>query len=267
MSKTENKFADVPIRIKGWGYIIIVFLMAIASEFLMSVFIAWVSFQALWEFSKMFLFKEKYLILQIGLPLFQWFLLLFFPLYEKYIIGAIFLGLLTILYIHFSRKENSKKKIMLLSIVIVLFTFPHLFFIRSADNGLYLLVFLVVITEMNDIFQYLCGKIFGKHKILPSISSNKTLEGFLGGMLLTMIFSIILGQFLFPKVPILSLVFIGLCLNCFGFLGDIFVSFLKRKAKVKDTGNLIVGHGGLLDRMDSLLLNSVLFYHGIKYIF
>jgi phosphatidate cytidylyltransferase len=102
----------------------------------------------------------------------------------------------------------------------------------------------VVVTELNDVFQYLMGKFFGKRKITPHISPNKTLEGLIGGIFLTVILSNILGFFLL-KTDFSINTILGIALGISGFFGDIFMSYLKRKTNVKDTGNLLPGHGGI----------------------
>ena len=125
-------------------------------------------------------------------------------------------------------------------------------------------IFLVVTTELNDIYQYLTGKSLGKRKILPQISPNKTIEGFAGGLLLTPLLSIGLGTLLRLPISMFTLAIIGLAISFFGFWGDVTFSYLKRRAGVKDTGTLIPAHGGLLDRIDSLLYNCIWFYLWIQ---
>ena len=127
-------------------------------------------------------------------------------------------------------------------------------------QGVLWLIFLVVVTELNDILQYLTGKAFGKRKILPKISPNKTIAGFLGGLLLSPILSMAIGSLLDLPISLLSLALIGFFLSFWGFWGDVTFSYLKRRAGVKDTSTLIPGHGGLLDRIDSLLFNCIWFY-------
>nr|WP_256602797.1 phosphatidate cytidylyltransferase [Sphingobacterium multivorum] len=144
--------------------------------------------------------------------------------------------------------------------------FSHLAFIRSikmdgiAFLGLKLIGYIVVLTELNDVFQYLMGKFFGKRKIVPRISPNKTIAGCVGGIGLTIILSNLLGYFLLPFQNFLYFSLFGLFFGILGFWGDVLFSYLKRKAGVKDTGTLIPGHGGLLDRIDSLIFNAPLFY-------
>ena len=106
--------------------------------------------------------------------------------------------------------------------------------------------------EQND-GHSLTGKAFGKRKILPKISPNKTIAGFLGGLLLSPILSMAIGSLLVLPISLLSLGLIGFFLSFCGFWGDVTFSYLKRRAGVKDTSTLIPGHGGLLDRIDSLL--------------
>ena len=151
-----------------------------------------------------------------------------------------------------------------LSLVIVLVVYPHLTFLRMLPQGWLWVIFLVVTTELNDIFQYLTGKSLGKRKILPKISPNKTIEGFAGGLLLTPLLSMGLGTLLGLPISMFTLAIIGLAISFFGFWGDVTFSYLKRRAGVKDTGTLIPAHGGLLDRIDSLLYNCIWFYLWIQ---
>lgn len=140
----------------------------------------------------------------------------------------------------------------------------HLALIVNLDvpstTGVRLILLLIITTECNDIFQYLTGKMFGKRKIAPKISPNKTVEGFLGGLILTPVLTNLLGWFLLPERSILFYTLLGLGIAFFGFCGDLFISRIKRRAGVKDTGRLIPGHGGLLDRVDSLIFSAPLFY-------
>ena len=258
MKPEENKFADVPIRVKTWVYIIIVFALGISHPLAMIFFVVWIGMQSFFEFSRMFKLPAKPEKLSLFIGTLQLLLLYFFDI-KSYFLYSSILGILVLSY--FLVLKVSSKQIMglLIALAVCLFAFPHLLSIRSSTNGLSSIIFVVVVTELNDVFQYLMGKFFGKHKIVPRISPNKTLEGFVGGVLLTIILSNILGFFLL-KTDILTNILIGMALGISGFCGDIFMSYLKRKAEVKDTGNLLPGHGGLLDRMDSLIFNAPLFF-------
>ncbi|WP_408095936.1 phosphatidate cytidylyltransferase [Peredibacter sp. HCB2-198] len=156
------------------------------------------------------------------------------------------------------------------SAMLTIFSLSHLAYMLSlpektgytAGNG-GMILWLVLITECNDIFQFTWGKLFGKHKILPSVSPNKTVEGFLGGVISTVALGYALS-FLLPidsmKAAILSLI-----LAFAGFMGDVTVSAIKRDLGIKDMGSTIPGHGGIMDRIDSLAFNALICFHLIRY--
>lgn len=121
------------------------------------------------------------------------------------------------------------------------------------------ILFLFCLTAANDVFQYIWGKLIGGPKIVPKISPNKTWAGFVGGILTTSLLGIAL-QFLTP-FNLQEAFLVGLSLGIAGFAGDILVSAIKRDLKIKDTGDLIPGHGGALDRLDSLVLTAPVFYY------
>ena len=102
--------------------------------------------------------------------------------------------------------------------------------------------------------------------MIPSVSPNKTVEGLLGGALTTTVIAIFLAPVLTPLVPAHA-VAAGLMIGFGGFIGDVTISALKRDLGVKDSGTLIPGHGGLLDRIDSLLFTAPLFFHFMKYFY
>lgn len=111
-------------------------------------------------------------------------------------------------------------------------------------------VFILIWT--NDTFAFLVGSLIGKHKLLERISPNKTVEGFFGGMVFTFLVSIIL-TFKFVDLTWVEWLVIAAIVSVFGVLGDLIESMFKRQAGVKDSSNLIPGHGGFLDRFDSVI--------------
>lgn len=119
--------------------------------------------------------------------------------------------------------------------------------------------FLLVITAFNDVAQYLVGKPFGRHRIAPRLSPNKTWQGLAGGTLISALLAFWIGQQLqlAPAVPLLLL---GGALAVGGFVGDLAFSALKRQAGIKDFSNLLPGHGGMLDRIDSLMFTAPLLW-------
>lgn len=258
MKPEENKFADVPLRVKTWIYIILVFALGISHPLAMALFVSWIGLQSFLEFSKIFKVPVNPVISSIFIGISQFYLLFYFNI-ENYLLYSSLLGIFVLLYFLLIKASAKQLYGVSIALLVCLFSFPHLLWIRNSTHGISAIIFIVVVTELNDVFQYLMGKFFGKHKITPQISPNKTLEGLIGGVFLTIILSNILGYFLL-KTGILTNCILGLILGVSGFLGDIFMSYLKRKTDVKDTGNLLPGHGGLLDRVDSLIFNAPLFF-------
>ena len=120
-------------------------------------------------------------------------------------------------------------------------------------NGLLLLAIFIFIW-VNDTGAYLVGSRWGKRRLAPRISPKKSVEGSIGGLLLVLLSAVILRLLLFPELSWLRILLIAAVVAIFGTIGDLFESSLKRRAGVKDSGKLIPGHGGILDRIDSLLL-------------
>lgn len=123
-----------------------------------------------------------------------------------------------------------------------------------------LLLFLLLLTEINDVGQYCSGKLMGRHKVIPKISPNKTVEGLAGGVVITTAVAAIAAPYLTPLVWY-EAAGIGFVLALAGFAGDVTISAVKRDLKLKDSGTLLPGHGGILDRVDSLTFTAPLFFH------
>ncbi|WGM40937.1 phosphatidate cytidylyltransferase [Caulobacter sp. NIBR1757] len=123
-----------------------------------------------------------------------------------------------------------------------------------------LVLMLLVATEFNDVAQYVWGKTLGKHKIVPTVSPNKTWEGFIGGWVSTALLIWFAGPYLTPLSGV-GLFTVAVTLPLAGFAGDVTMSAIKRDIGIKDTSHLIPGHGGLLDRIDSLTFTAPLYFH------
>jgi phosphatidate cytidylyltransferase len=128
-----------------------------------------------------------------------------------------------------------------------------------------LLFFLVVIVQLSDVLQYVWGKLLGKHKIAPVISPSKTWEGFIGGTLT----ATLIGTSLWWATPFTMWQTMGMAfiITVMGFLGGLTMSAIKRDAGVKDWGSSIQGHGGVLDRIDSICFAGPIFFHLTRYFF
>ncbi len=124
---------------------------------------------------------------------------------------------------------------------------------ETRDAGLVYIFYSLFIIWATDTGAYFTGRAIGKRKLWPEISPNKTIEGFVGGIVCAVIVSILFGLLTKMNVPILSLSIVTLFLSVFGQVGDLVESALKRHYQVKDSGNILPGHGGILDRFDSLL--------------
>jgi phosphatidate cytidylyltransferase len=128
-----------------------------------------------------------------------------------------------------------------------------------------LLLFLVLVVQLSDIFQYVWGKLLGRRKIAPLISPNKTWEGFIGGIAT----SVAVGTGLWWLTPFspLQALFVSLAISLMGFAGGLTMSAIKRDRGLKDFDSTIEGHGGILDRMDSLCFSAPLFFHLTRWMF
>ncbi len=126
------------------------------------------------------------------------------------------------------------------------------------------MLFLVLLTEANDIFQFLWGKTFGRRKVAPTVSPDKTYAGLIGGIISIVVLATIIG----PRLTLLDTTrafLAGILISVAGFAGDLCFSALKRDLGIKDFGATLPGHGGVLDRVNSLVFTAPLFFHFVYY--
>lgn len=127
-------------------------------------------------------------------------------------------------------------------------------------------VFLVLLTIMvSDTAQYYTGRSLGRRPLAPRISPKKTIEGAVGGFVIATVMFVIVGAWWAPTMSVALRAALGLAIVAVGIAGDLFESFLKRRAGVKDSSNLIPGHGGVLDRIDALLFAAPVYYLVLRY--
>jgi len=274
-------YAELVARTKSWWIMISLFVAALAfGKTTTVIFFAFVSFLALKEFFSMIPTRRadrrvlfwaylaiivQYIWVGIG---WDGMFLIFIPVYM-----FLFVPLRMILMGKTDGFLNSVSTIQW-GLMISVFGLRHAAFLVSAtypdsdvvNYGPGLLIYLVFLTQFNDVAQYVWGKSFGKHAIVPSVSPNKTYEGFLGGACTTMILAILIAPWLTPISWQLSWL-AGLIISVGGFVGDVNISAIKRDMGVKDSSQLIPGHGGVLDRVDSLSFTAPLFFHFIAYFY
>lgn len=145
------------------------------------------------------------------------------------------------------------------SLYLGLFTSCLVLFMAWPDGAAWLL-FLTTITAASDTGAYFIGKSVGKNKLCPSISPGKTIEGFIGGMICGTLCSLLVATAVFDSVNPVALTLCAMLLSALGVVGDLVESLLKRSMNVKDSGSILPGHGGVLDRVDSLLLTAPVLY-------
>ena len=185
---------------------------------------------------------------------------------------ALFLTIfITFASILFAKKEEVISHLgkIFLSIIYIVVPFtlivqiPFLNATFNYVNTTILGVFLLIWT--NDTFAFIVGKNFGKHKLLERISPNKTIEGFIGGMVFTFTLSFILAQ-QFKTLSLVQWIVIAGIVSIFGVLGDLIESMFKRQAQVKDSSNFIPGHGGFLDRFDSVIFAAPFIFIYLQFV-
>lgn len=151
-----------------------------------------------------------------------------------------------------------------LSLVYILWGFSLMVLLRCINNGEYLFVLPFLGAWVSDTFAYFTGRLFGKHKLIPDVSPKKTVEGAIGGIVFAMagfaLFGFVISLFADVTPNYLALVLLGLPVSLVSIVGDLFMSLVKRRYNVKDYGKLFPGHGGVLDRFDSVLATATVLY-------
>jgi len=141
----------------------------------------------------------------------------------------------------------------------------HMLLLRLLPYGQRWIFMTLLVIMICDSCAYFIGRKYGKNKLYPAVSPNKTIEGALGGVGGAVIAALLFKFMFMPQVGIFGAVVIGVALGVMGQLGDLFESLLKRACKVKDSGTIIPGHGGMLDRLDSLLFAFPVIYYIARY--
>lgn len=170
-----------------------------------------------------------------------------------YYLLTILLPMLAVIYCNDNKKYNADNAFKLIGMTILVGTIFHQFTLIR-NEGLMKFIYLFLITTLTDTYAHLGGTLIGKHKLAPKISPNKTWEGsIIGGIFGTLCAATFYFIFVDGTVNILGLLIITLFLSSLGQLGDLFFSAVKRNHSIKDFSNIMPGHGGVLDRLDSII--------------
>ena len=180
--------------------------------------------------------------------------------------GGLFLSFfLTVLYIIFGYRRFTDPFLLFSQLafgaVYTGFLAAHLVLLWLLPEGNYWLIILVAITAGSDSGAYYSGRLFGKHLLCPSVSPKKTVEGAVGGVICGVLVAVIFSYLLLRTVNLTMLLPVSVVLVGAGMLGDLCESVVKRGTNTKDSGKILLGHGGILDRIDSLLLAAPFLYY------
>ncbi|MGF2687671.1 phosphatidate cytidylyltransferase [Marinobacter sp. DUT-3] len=266
-------------RINSWWIMVgILLVVLIVGRGASLVFFAVLSFLALREFFSILPVRHTdrrvILALYLMIPVHYYWISL-----EWYGVFIIFIPVYLFLFIPFALLMLGETKGFIRSatsyqwaVMTTVFAISHVAYLlilpaerNPAGGPIGLVLYLLFLTQFNDVAQYVWGKTLGKRKIVPKISPNKTWAGFVGGVATTMALAMLLAPWLTPLSMPEGLL-AGLLIGVAGFVGDLTVSATKRDLGIKDTGQLIPGHGGILDRIDSLMYTAPLFFHYLYYL-
>lgn len=166
------------------------------------------------------------------------------------------------------RTDHRRKDILIILFGVLYVGFPLSTVVstRSLPAGEFLALFLAVVTWTSDTGAYYVGTLWGKHLLLPSVSPKKTIEGVLGGLVLAVAAALLAHWWFASQLSPSDAVILGILLTVAGLFGDLFESVIKRRMGVKDSGGILPGHGGMLDRLDSLLFTAPTFYYYVAYV-
>ena len=188
----------------------------------------------------------------------SFFFIFIYLLLNLYSYESIFYLVVILYFLIFSEIIIFFKKYKYIMITYLLISFLLFLNIKFNQSSFFQFNLMIIAIISFDIFSYIVGKSIGKNKILPSLSPNKTLEGFIGGLLFSFITSY-LYCLIFDNYNINNLIFIIIIIFS-AFTGDIVQSFFKRKNNLKDSSNFLPGHGGFFDRFDSFIFSIITYY-------
>ncbi|HLS06512.1 MAG TPA: phosphatidate cytidylyltransferase [Bacillota bacterium] len=239
----------IPIVLYGnWPFILLTYLMATIGLF---------------ELLKMYPTKESFFI-PIGLVTVSLWIILLPEAWQQTSLPKVnvlmILTLLLVIYTVISKNKFTFTDVGFFVVTLIYISMGFYFFMHARLLGLNYLLFILFTIWATDTGAYFSGYLFGKRKLWPKISPNKTIEGAVGGLVLAIIVATIF-QFVYPfSIPTYLLIGVTLLISIFGQIGDLVASAYKRHYEIKDSGQLLPGHGGILDRLDSLIFVLPILY-------
>ncbi len=279
LTHPNKDYSELKLRMRSWWVMIGIFAGAMLLSPLASVvFFAFVSFLALKEYLSLIPTRRAdrrvlfwaYLAIPVH---YYWVATAWYGMFIIFIPVYMFL-LLPLRMVIIGETEGFLRAMGSLhwGLMTTVFSLSHMAFLlvlpadkNPAGAGAGLMLYLVFLTQFNDVAQYTWGKLFGKHKVIPKVSPKKTWEGLVGGNLTTLLLAILIAPYLTP-FSLTEAAGAGVIIGVFGFIGDVTISALKRDLGVKDSGSLLPGHGGILDRIDSLTYTAPLFFHYVYFL-
>ncbi|MDX1501533.1 MAG: phosphatidate cytidylyltransferase [Thermoanaerobaculia bacterium] len=269
---------ELTLRVRSWWVMVAVFALALLlSRTVSLVFFGLLSFLALKEYLSLIPVRRAdrrvLLVAYLAIPIqYYWIWDRWYGLFIIFIPVYIFL-LLPIPMILVGDTKGFLKAVGTLhwGLMATVFGVSHLAYLLVLPESVNpvagpaaLLLYLVFLTEFNDVAQFIWGKLLGRHPVVPTVSPKKTVEGLLGGVATTVALAVVLAPWLTPFGP-REAAGLGLVIALAGFFGDVVISAVKRDLAIKDSGSLLPGHGGMLDRIDSLTYTAPLFFHIVRY--
>ncbi len=272
--KPKANLSELVMRTRSWWVMATIFVLAVVLHpvitFISLGLLSFLALRELSSISKNVREADRKVLMWCFLSIpFQY----YFAYIGQYSLFIIFIPVFMYLWIAFmlviiGETEDISRSMSVLpaQLMLTVFGISHLAFLISLPEiegfnagGRALLLFIVFITEMNDVFQFTWGKFLGRFKVIPKVSPGKTWEGLIGGV----ITSVVVGYFLRFLTPFSEIEILITCgvIAITGFIGDVVVSAIKRDIGLKDTGDTIPGHGGILDRIDSLAVTGPVFFH------
>jgi phosphatidate cytidylyltransferase len=268
-----EKYLELAQRVRSWWVMVAVFGIAIAIDRRLSIgFFGFVSFLALKEYFSLIPTRRAdrrvlfWAYLSIPLQYYWvargWYgiFIVFIPVWMALVVPA------RMVLIGETRDFLRAVGTIQWGLLTMVFGISHQAYllVLPAAAGASLVLYLVVLTQLNDVAQYVWGKTLGRRKVVPTVSPNKTVEGLIGGLATTLLLAILLAPLLTPLSRAHSIA-AGLMIGAGGFLGDITVGAVKRDIGVKDAGSMLPGHGGVLDRINCLTFTAPMFFHFVRF--